>query len=722
MAHVSFRNAFSMALTIAAISAVALPSAYAADAKTLAAQVQIRRTQYGVPHIQGDSLEAAAFGFGYCQAEDHLPNVMRGIIGVRSQLAASFGPNADKEGDNKNVAADFNNRQFRVYQRAVDMYHKLDPDYRAMCEGFAAGLNYYMEKHPDAVPQWASPVTGHDVVAYGLAGVMRFAFNRSSLINDFLKSQGAATAMLDSADDSEVGSNMWAFAPSRSRSGRAILMGNPHQPWAPVSTYYEAHMIVPGKLNFYGSTFIGRPILTSGWNEHLGWSHTVNYQDLEEIYELDLDPARGDNYRFDGDSLPMVRDDVTILVKTAEGLTPRSRTFWHTPLGPVIHRTPTKAYVLRSACYENYRAYEQWLRMTQAQNYAEFRRTLEMNQVPMFNICYADEVGNIFYIWNGSVPNLPHKSHGAEAVPAARTADIWTAFHATAELPQLFNPPGGYVHNCNSPPYFTNLLAPLDPAKYPPHFRANDVSLRSQNSLTLIHNDRKFTLEEVCDLKHAPKMLLADRVKDDLIAALRAMPTNSELEAAIKALESWDNSVAADSRGATLFANWWDRYSARGAGKFATPWSADQPTATPGGLADKDRATSTFVEALREINAQYGRPDVSWGESHRIRKGNVDLPVSGGSGLMGCFRVLGFRKDADGKQAANTGDSWYFAVEFSQPVQAYTVVAYSQSEIESSPHFSDQAALFAANKMKRAAFTDAQINDQLLKTYRPGEE
>ena len=85
----------------------------------------------------------------------------------------------------------------------------------------------------------------------------------------------------------EIGSNMWAFAPSRSQSGRAILMGNPHQPWAPVSTYYEAHMIVPGKLNFYGSTFIGRPILTSGWNEHLGWSHTVNYPDLEEIYELD---------------------------------------------------------------------------------------------------------------------------------------------------------------------------------------------------------------------------------------------------------------------------------------------------------------------------------------------------------------------------------------------------------------------------------------------------
>jgi acyl-homoserine-lactone acylase len=104
-------------------------------------------------------------------------------------------------------------------------------------------------------------------------------------------------------------------------------MGNPHQPWAPVSTYYEAHMIVPGKLNFYGSTFIGRPILTSGWNEHLGWSHTVNAPDLEEIYELALDRERPDHYRFDGAR----REDVTIRIKADGGQ--RRNAHSGTPLG-----------------------------------------------------------------------------------------------------------------------------------------------------------------------------------------------------------------------------------------------------------------------------------------------------------------------------------------------------------------------------------------------------
>jgi acyl-homoserine-lactone acylase len=707
-------------LSLAISLTVAMPAVGAADADALASKVQIRRTQYGVPHIQGDSIEAVAFGFAWCQAEDHLDNILRGILETRGESAAQLGP-GDK---NKNVETDFTSRQFRTYRRAVASYHKLGADYRAACEGFAAGLNYYVQRHRGDVPEWTPKVTCHDVAAYGLSGIMRFAFNRSNLIKDFLKTQGVQTAMVDDADrdESAMASNMWAFAPSRSTSGRAMLMGNPHQPWAPVSTYYEAHLIIPGKMNFYGATFIGRPILTAGWNEHLGWSHTVNGPDLEEIYELDLDPARPDHYLFDDDSTAMEREDVAVQIKADGQPKTETRTFWHTPLGPVIHRTPSKVYVLRSASYENHRAYEQWLRMTQTKDYAEFRRTVEMNAIPMFNIAYADRAGNIFYLWNGTVPALPHPAHKAEAVHASRSGDIWTSFHTTGELPQLFNPPGGYVQNCNSPPFLTNLSAPIDPEKFPPHLRPNDLSLRTQHSLRLIHNEKKLTLEEVCELKHSPGALAAERVKGDLISAVRATSPSSEVEQALRALEAWDNTVAIESRGSTLFANWWDRYYEKGkGGKFAVPWSAVEPTTTPRGLADKERAVKMFMTALDEVTRRYGRADVAWGEVHRVRKGNVDVPVSGGPGELGCFRVLEYRTDDDGKQIARSGDSWVFAVEFSQPPRAYSVTAYSQSDVPSSPHYNDQAAIFASGKMKRVAFTEAEIQAQLIKSYKPGE-
>lgn len=708
-------------LILLGVLACSVERASATESAELAKQVTIRRTQYGVPHIEGPTFEAASFGFAYCQAEDHLENVLRGILGARGQLAENVGSGED----DKNVTADLFARQFRIHPRAVESYHKLDADYRASCEGFAAGLNFYVKQNPTIAPAWAPTVTAHDVAAYGIAGVMRFAFNRKTILKDFLKSQGVKVARDDASepDAATLGSNMWAFAPSRSQSGNALLMGNPHQPWAPVSTYYEAHMIVPGKLNFYGSTFIGRPILTSGWNEHLGWSHTVNDPDLEEIYEIDLDPKRPDHYLFDGGSVALVREDVEIKIAATNGGAPRveKRTFWHSPLGPVVHRTADKIYILRSACYENHAAYSQWLRMTQAKNYAEFRQAVEQNAVPMFNICYADREGNIFYLWNGTVPKLPHDAHKAEAVHAARSADIWTEIHNTADLPQLFNPPGGYVQNCNSPPFITNLSALLDPGKYPAYFGPNDLSLRTQHSLQLVHNDRKFTLEEICALKHSPKMILADRVKNDLLAALREEPKSSELTAAIDTLEAWDNTVAAESRGGTLFAEWWDRYSDKLTHKYAVPWSAAEPMTTPRGLADKARAVKSFKNALAEVTRLYGGPDAAWGDVHRIRKGDVDLPVSGGSGLMGCFRVLEFRKDKDNKLAANSGDSWVFAVEFSQPVRAYTVVAYSESDSPKSQNFADQAPLFSANKMKTAAFTEEEIKRQLVREYRPAD-
>lgn len=705
---------------VAVATSIAVTNLPASEPSALAKQVEIRRTAYGVPHIKADTLEACAFGFGYCQAEDHLLNIMHSILRARGELAKNFG-------GEDNVETDFWNRQYEVQKRAIATYHRLDPDFRSMLEGFAAGLNYYVSLHRDELPDWVPTVNGHDVAAHGLTGVARFAFNRGKIVDQFIENQQTRITTVGpdarGEEGEPLGSNMWSLAPSRTTTGNAILMGNPHQPWSPVATYYEAHLTVPGQLNFYGSTFVGRPVLTTGWNEHLGWSHTVNYPDLEEIYELDADPDRQDHYLFDGGSIPLRQQIATVEVLTEDGMKTQSRVFWYSPLGPVVHRSDDKIYVLKSAAYDEFRFYQQWLRMAQAKNYAQFRKALDIHAVPMFNICYADDEGNIFYLWNGTVPDLPHPKHKSEAVPARVSADVWTRFHPIDELPQLFNPPGGYVQNCNSPPFFTNLQAALDPAKFPDHFPANNVSLRSQHSLQLVDNDQKFSLEDICRMKHSPKMLLADRVKADLIKAVREKHSEGEVAAALELLEVWDNTVSADSRGGTLFAEWWEIYSKDDKGGYEVPWCPDEPTSTPRGLNKNEWAVECFLKAVEECKSKYGRWDVSWGDVHRIRMGDVDLPMSGGSGLMGCFRVAKFRTDPmDGKQCVNSGDSWVFAVEFGKQPRAYTMVGYSQSEIEGTPHFNDQAALYSENKLKPAAFTEEEIGEQLLNRYHPGEE
>ena len=91
-------------------------------------------------------------------------------------------------------------------------------------------------------------------------------------------------------DPIEEGSNAWAFAPSRTTSRRAILVRNPHLAWT--AGYYEAHVSIPGALDFYGDFRIGGPIgVIGGFNRDLGWATTNNAPDLTDIYSVPVRDA-----------------------------------------------------------------------------------------------------------------------------------------------------------------------------------------------------------------------------------------------------------------------------------------------------------------------------------------------------------------------------------------------------------------------------------------------
>ena len=155
---------------------------------------------------------------------------------------------------------------------------------------------------------------------------------------------------------------------------------------------------------------------------------------------------------------------------------------------------------------------------------------------------------------------------------------------------------------------------------------------------------------------------------------------------------------------------------------FAQLWSESDPLKTPRGLADPARAAEAFAWAVQETARRHGRWDVEWGEVHRVRRGDVDVPVGGCSGALGCFRVLGFAREPDGKLVANTGDGWVLAVEFGDTPRAYSVLAYGQSPDPESPWHADQAAMFARGEMKRVAFTARDVDAQAVTRYRPGEK
>ena len=683
-------------------------SLFGQNLSPLAEQVLIRRTEYGVPHIKADNLRAVAYGLAWCELEDYGEKVVKPLIAARGDMALIDGYEA--------IDRDFVNQL--GYQRTLEAYGQLYRPTRDLLEGFAAGVNDFLKSNPDAFAKYKGfTFTGADVAATVTSVATSYqgqGFKRL-LIEQKTKRDSLALT--------EAGSNAWAFAPSRTKNGNSILVRNPHLSWS--AGYYEAHITVADTVDFYGDFRIGGLFaIIGGFNRHLGWATTNNKPDLEEVYALKADPTKPDHFLIDGISVPIEKRLLTAEFKNGNALATETREFLFTPYGPVIHRDEGKIYILRPAGNGEYRRGEQFTKMMLAKNLEEWKDAMRIQAITSSNYTYADADGNIFYVWNATTPAISNLSGGdTAALEVSSSKDIWQNYVPFKNLPQLLNPEGGYLHNENDPFHFTNLNEVLSPEQFPANFPKPRLRQRSQHSLSLIHNEDIFDLEEVVERKHSMQMLLADQLKDDLLKALANADLDGEGKRAVDSLEAWDNTVRADSKGGVLFQAWFEQYAKAMDDKefYATPWMFDKPMETPDGLAEPETAVAAFTAAIEELNEQYETWDMPWGELHRIRLGDLDFPASGGPGGLGCFRVLWFTDAEDGKRKVRGGDGWQLAVEFSDPPRAYSILAYGQSDNPESEHHTDQLEMFSKSQMKPVRYTEKDIKKNMIRSYRPGE-
>lgn len=132
---------------------------------------------------------------------------------------------------------------------------------------------------------------------------------------------------------------------------------------------------------------------------------------------------------------------------------------------------------------------------------------------------------------------------------------------------------------------------------------------------------------------------------------------------------------------------------------------------------------------MEDVRQQHGSERVAWGDVHRFRMGDVDLPGDGAPGRLGVFRVLAFDSAADGARVAGRrrmdepmggfGDAWILLVHFTRPVTAWSVLAYGQTTDLASPHSRDQIRVFAEHKLRPVWFSEAAIAANLERRYRP---
>ncbi|MEO1083343.1 MAG: acylase [Acidobacteriota bacterium] len=674
--------------------------------------VTILRDTWGVPHIFGRTDADAAYGLAWAHAEDDFATIQAVMLAARGDLAAHLG----KDGAPNDFMV-----QLLDIEGVVNVgYPRLPEDVRAICEAYADGINHYAALHPDEAIARLYPARGEDLVAgfvhklplfFGLDGALREIFDPTP------PEGGDARAWLGEASGADLGpvrgSNAMAISPARSAGGETFLVVNSHQPWTGPVAWYEAHLHSDEGLDVTGGVFPGSPVVLHGHNRRLGWAHTVNRPDLVDVYRLDIDPDDPMRYRVDGEWLELKRGIARIEVKILGPLTwTVEREFFRSIFGPTVRRpgvSPSEGtYAVRFAGLGETRQLEQWYRMNRAHNLDQWLDAMAIQGVPMFHTVYADADGHILYLYNASLP-LRVEGHDYSGVVAGTTREtLWTEKLPFGALPRVTNPESGFVQNANNTPFQTTGTD-ADPRRgdLPPGAALaveDHMTGRAHRALELLSSDSEITFEELLDIKwdhtYHPQAPLMRRLRR-LIELLRSDPRASRK--IVERLEAFD-----------LEPDLEDRYAALvllAVGRF---WEVkDEPT--------DSELTASLRSAVDHLQRHFGRLDPTWGEVNRLRRGELDLPVTGAPDVL--HAVYAEPQD-DGRLAGVAGDSYVLiaAWDRSGAVRSHSVHQFGSSTLDAaSQHYADQAPLFVERRLKPVWLDEADIRANLEREYSPGD-
>ncbi len=658
--------------------------------------------RYGVAHVYARSVRDLFYSFGWAQARSHGDLLARLYAQARGRAAEYYG------------AAEITNDRWMaindVPARARHWLREQTPAFRADLEAFACGIDAYAAAHPGALAENSRrvlPVSATDVIAHA-ERIFQFVYAAPATLPERLPPDAPPSR-------EPAGSNGWAIAPSRSASGRAMLLMNPHLPWAPGwSTYYEIQLTAPG-VDLYGATQVGLPVLRFVFSDYLGFTHTVNSPAAVTFYRIVAAPG---GYRFDGKVRPYRTTRHVLKIRRPDGsFATETVTVRSTVQGPVIAERDGSPIAMRVAGLDRPFALEQYWLMATAHDFTAFQKALARLQVPTFNVLYADRDGHIEYLYNGLVPrhSFGDLRYWSSVVPGDTSRTLWHDYLSYEELPKVIDPPEGYVENSNDPPWDAAWPHVIDSAPYARVIPAARVSLRMARGIRMLSAAPRISFDRLVRDKWSHRSELADRVLPDLVtAAVRYGDDLTRRAAGI--LARWDRSTDAGSRGALLFLQWVDQpgmpsgYSGVG---FARPFDIFQPLTTPSGLADPGAAVRALETAARETLAMYGALDVPWGQVMRLRIGSTDLPASGGPGRLGVFDVIDFGPLHDRTRAANFGASYVALVSFDDPPRAEVLLSYGSSSQPGSPHSADQLPLLSRGALRDAWRTRAAVEANL---------
>ncbi len=722
--------AIRICLVLAATCLMAVPTRSAElNAEQLAEQVTIYRDGYGVPHIDAQNDAAAAFGFAYAQAEDFFWQIEDSYLQAVGRYAEVNGP--------RSLHVDLLNRAFRIAERSPGDFEQLDPQTRAVCNAFAAGLNHYLATNPETKPRLITQFEGWHMLAFQRHLFMDFLMTTKYIPHKYMEDDPRKIS-------SPVGSNAWAISGERTASGNAMLMCNPHQPSFGYGQFYEAHIRSGDEYDFSGATFFGYPLLTIGHNQHLGWSHTVNRPDNIDFWLVKFDdPDNPDQYRLGDETLTAERWTSTVKVLKGSRFEEQEHTFRSTVQGPIIaqlNETDFLAMNIGNLMESN--LVGQHIKMVRAKNLDEFRDAMSSLDLLFFNTIYADREGHVFFAYNGAIPKRKPGVDSSQTLDGSNPDHLWQGLHSFDELPQIVDPPTGWLQSCNSSPFTsTDVGNPLID-DFPPYMAddRNIDKLRSKVSRMILREVQDLTLDQLQELVFDTRMYwplsqlphlqreYEELVERDPKLAERAAPY-------FEHLLDWDCRNSHDCTQSTLCEAWFSEL-------YGSVYPPEMPLQQKY-IDNPDQKFRALVDAASKLRGTFGDWKVPWGDAHRMQRHpdvadfflipfddkKPSVPCAAVPGTMGAVFTnfytpsinIPFVKQVK-KNYGVVGTSYLATFEFTPDgVRGATLTQFGASSDPDSPHFMDQTELMSQQKLKPELYDWAEISSAAQRHYHPGE-
>ncbi|MCF6285800.1 MAG: penicillin acylase family protein, partial [Candidatus Hydrogenedentes bacterium] len=414
-------------------------------------------------------------------------------------------------------------------------------------------------------------------------------------------------------------------------------------------------------------------------------------------------------------------------VRNAGGLEERSEPSYVGSRGPMLAGTDGALYSWRNGAFGQFGGLRQLMQMAYATDLAGFQEAMLLHQLPCFQVLYADQVGNLFYLYNARTGNRTtaitaedrNPINWSKPLDASRERFAWDAIVAPGQLPSIVNPKAGYIQACGTPPWLATTDSDLVAGDWPTWLVPEEESYRVFRVRQILSSGR-FTPADMEAMLYDTYLPAAADMVSLLLAMAEARPdllraAHPDLVTGLTLLQNWNLTSDRDNEALVYYNRWWALMIARHQADFASE------AALYRGLLENSGAAQSYAleaanDAARAMRNDFNRLAIPWGEVHRLRRGGREEAMFGADTGDPIF-LAGSPVSLGGRSQTNFGYGFAMVVEFGETPRASSIVPFGASENPGSVHYSDQMDLFLDRRMKPTHFSYDEMTQNAAQGY-----